>query len=100
MLRFALAVVILAAVTVSFAQDSADRDYKVNVDVELVQLPVSVVDKNGLPVLGLRKEYFSVYEDKVQQNIVLFKQEDIPISVGLVIDASGSMDEKRDRLNT
>jgi VWFA-related protein len=100
MLRCSLALILLAAVTLSSAQNLGDRDYKLTVDVELVQLPVSVQDKQGLPVRGLLQEHFTVYEDKVQQNISVFKQEDIPLSVGLVIDASGSMLDKRDRLNT
>jgi VWFA-related protein len=69
------------------------------VDVELVELPVSVLDDKGLPVRGLRQEHFAVYEDKVQQDISLFKQEDIPLSIGMVIDASGSMTMKLDRLH-
>jgi VWFA-related protein len=99
MLRWSLALFLLAASTLSSAQNPDDRDYKLRVDVELVQLPVSVVDKKGLPVLGLQQDHFSVYEDKVQQYISLFKQEDIPISVGLVVDASGSMANKLDRLH-
>ena len=91
---------LLAAVTLSSAQSVEDRDYRLNVDVELVQLPVSVLDKLGLPVRGLQQQHFTVYEDKVLQDISLFKQEDIPLSIGLVIDASGSMQDKRDRLNT
>ena len=99
MFRWSLALILLAAVTVYPAQKVDDFDYKLDVNVELVQLPVSVLDKNGFPVRGLQQEHFSVYEDKVLQNISLFKQEDIPLSVGLVIDASGSMSDKRDRLN-
>jgi Ca-activated chloride channel homolog len=91
---------LLAAVMPSFAQKPGNPDYKVTVDVELVQLPVSVLDKHGLPVRGLQQEYFTVYEDKTLQNISLFKQEDTPLSVGLVIDASGSMLEKLERLKT
>lgn len=104
MVRCFLAFILLAAVTISSAQtldNSADnRDYKLTVDVQLVQLPVSVMDKHGYPVRGLPQEYFSVYEDKVQQNISLFKEEDTPLSIGLVIDASGSMLENLDRLHT
>ena len=92
--------VLAAAVSLSSAQNIDDRDYKVTVDVELVQLPVSVLDKQGFPVLGLQTEHFSIYEDKVQQNISVFRQEDIPLSVALVIDSSGSMHDKLDRLNT
>jgi len=88
----------LASATFASAQDLGDRDYKLRVDVELVQLPVSVVDKHGLPVRGLPREAFSVYEDKIQQDISIFKQEDTAVSVGLVIDVSGSMLAKLNKL--
>ena len=100
MLRCPLALILLAATTITSAQNVENRDYRLTVDVELVQLPVSVSDKQGLPVRGLRQEHFAVYEDKVQQNMALFKQEDIPVSIGLVIDASGSMSSKIERLST
>jgi Ca-activated chloride channel family protein len=99
MLRGSIALTMLAMVTLSSAQNLQDRDYKLRVNVELVQLPVSVLDKQGLAFRGLRPEHFTVYEDKVLQNISLFKQEDIPLSVGFVIDTSGSMLDKLDRLN-
>ena len=100
MLRCSLAFVLLAVATLSSAQNVNDRDYSLTVDVEFVQLPVSVLDKDDLPVRGLQRENFTVYEDKVQQDITLFKQEDIPLSIGLVIDASGSMTDKLERLHT
>src|SRR5262249_42946978 len=84
------ALILLAAVTLSSAQNLEHRDYKLTVDVELVQLPVSVVDKQGLAVRGLQQEFFKVYEDKVLQDISLFKHEDTPLSVALLIDVSGS----------
>jgi Ca-activated chloride channel homolog len=99
MFRHALALMLLAAATISPAQDTGDQDYKLGVNVELVQLPVSVLDKKGFPIRGLQPEHFAIYEDKVLQTISLFKQEDIPLSVGLVIDGSSSMYDKRDRLN-
>ncbi len=94
-----LLLILLAVAPMFLAQNLDYRDYSLGVNVELVQLPVSVLDKNGFPVRGLKQEAFSVYEDKILQNISLFKQEDIPLSVGLVIDASSSMSDKRDRLN-
>jgi len=94
MLVFAM----FAAVMISSAQILDDRDYKLTVDVELVQLLVSVVDKQGFPVRDLQRDSFTVYEDKAPQHISLFKQEDVPLSVVLVIDASGSMLDKLDRL--
>ena len=77
-----------------------DPGYAVSVDVQLVQLPVSVLDKEGRPVGGLQKEDFQIFEDGVQQEISLFKHEDIPISVGLLIDNSASMRNKRERVNS
>jgi VWFA-related protein len=98
MIRCTVAFILLAAATLSSAQNIADQDYKVVVDVQLVQLPVSVMDKHGLSVQGLPQEYFSVYEDKVLQDISVFKQEDAPVSICLVIDVSTSMSSKLDRL--
>jgi VWFA-related protein len=92
--------VLLATVALSSAQSQENRNYSVSVNVELVQLSVSVQDKNGLPVRGLEKQHFAVYEDKVQQDISLFKQEDIPLSVTLVVDTSGSMFNKRNSVYT
>ncbi len=68
------------------------------VDVDLVTLPVSIVDGDGDPVMGLQREHFRVFEDGVEQEITRFAQEDEPISVGLVIDTSGSMRDKRERV--
>jgi Ca-activated chloride channel homolog len=93
-----VSVLLLVAGTLAASQ-IVDKDYKLSVDVELVQLPVSVFDARGIPVRDLRQEQFAVYEDKVLQNILLFKQEDVPLSVGLVVDASVSMLDKLDRLH-
>lgn len=74
---------------------SAQGDFSISVDVELVTLPVAVVDRDGQPVLGLDQQHFQVFEDGVGQEISRFVQEDVPISVGLAIDSSGSMNDKR-----
>ena len=77
-----------------------DKDYTLSVVVEEVQLPISVLDKDGRPVNGLTKNDFAIFEDNVQQQIQIFKHEDIPLSLGLVIDNSGSMRNKRERVNS
>ena len=76
-----------------------DSDYTLNVNVNLVTLHVSVFDDKDRLIKDLKKEDFSVFEDKVQQEITIFKQEDVPVSLGLVIDNSGSMRTKRERVN-
>jgi Ca-activated chloride channel family protein len=81
-------------------QPKEDKPFEFKFNVDLVQLAVTVNDKNGLMVAGLNKENFQVLEDKVPQAISLFKHEDIPLSMGLVIDSSGSMRNKRERVHS
>src|SRR5437016_6075636 len=77
-----------------------DNPFSISVDTLEVQLPISVLDKEGRPVDGLKQDNFQVFEDKVQQTIKTFRHEDIPLSLGLVIDNSGSMRNKRERVNS
>src|SRR3989441_3559968 len=81
-------------------QNKQDKDYVLSVDVDEVVLSVAVLDKEGRPVDGLSKDQFAVFEDNTQQQIKVFKHEDIPLSLGLVIDNSGSMRNKRERVNS
>jgi Ca-activated chloride channel homolog len=71
----------------------------IKVDVNLVVLHTTVIDDRGKFADGLKEENFRVYEDKVEQKLSVFKREDIPVSMGLVIDNSGSMRDKRPRVN-
>jgi len=109
MLRlFVFALAVLLSSLILLAQETPqklekqekDKDYTLSVDVEEVQLPISVLDKEGRPVNGLTKSDFAIFEDNVQQQIKVFKHEDIPLSLGLVIDNSGSMRNKRERVNS
>jgi len=65
-----------------------------HVGVDLVLVPVTVVDDMNRPVMGLAKQDFSVFEDNDPQQISLFTEEDAPISVGLLLDVSRSMSNK------
>lgn len=67
--------------------------------MNLVVLHTTVLDDRGRFAEGLKEENFRVFEDKAQQKLSVFKREDIPVSMGLVIDNSGSMREKRPRVN-
>jgi Ca-activated chloride channel family protein len=69
------------------------------VDVNLVVLHTTVIDDRGRFADGLKQDNFRVLEDKVEQKLSVFKREDIPVSMGLVIDNSGSMRDKRPRVN-
>ena len=61
------------------------------VAVDLVLLDVSVQDKNGQSVRNLEQKDFKVYEDKVEQRIASFSAEESPVTWGLVLDRSRSM---------
>lgn len=80
-------------------QSSGGQDSKIRVDVNLVVLHTTVIDDRGRFADGLKQDNFRVLEDKVEQKLSLFKREDIPVSMGLVIDNSGSMRDKRPRVN-
>ena len=65
------------------------------IDTRLVVCHTTVVDKNGHLVTDLPQSAFTVYENGVQQPIKSFKREDVPVSMGLIVDNSGSMRDKR-----
>lgn len=67
--------------------------------VEMVVLHVTVTDDRGQVVENLAGKNFRVFEDKVEQKISLITHEDIPLTMGLVVDNSGSMREKRGQVN-
>ncbi len=67
--------------------------------VDMVVLHAVVIDKHGVFINDLPPDSFKAYEDKVEQKLRVAKQEDMPVSVGLVIDNSGSMHEKRAKVN-
>lgn len=64
-------------------------------DSRLVDLHATVVDQQGHLLLDLPEGAFKVYEDGVQQVIASFRREDVPVSLGLIIDNSASMHDKR-----
>jgi VWFA-related protein len=69
--------------------------YTIKVNVDMVVLRATAQDRKRVLVSGLAKDDFQVYEDGVLQQIKHFSHEDIPVTVGLVIDNSGSMKPKR-----
>jgi VWFA-related protein len=84
---------LLAGFATSAAPQEAEP-FRVAVNVDLVLLQATVRDQKGRPVSGLRGQDFEVYEDGVRQSIRVFLHEDVPVTVGLVVDHSGSMRPK------
>lgn len=72
-----------------------NQESTLRVETHLVVLHATVQNHKGVLVSGLEKSDFQVYEDGVLQQIHYFSHEDIPVTVGLVIDNSGSMRPKR-----
>lgn len=74
--------------------------YRVSSNVELVLLDVSVKNSDGGFVSGLEKADFKVFENKVEQTITAFNAQDVPVTVGLVVDNSGSVRPKKPEIIT
>ena len=66
----------------------------IQMDVSLVLVNMTVTDPNDRLVAGLEKENFRVFEDGREQEIATFSSEDVPISIGVIFDMSGSMSDK------
>jgi Ca-activated chloride channel homolog len=79
--------------------DIPQGTYKIKSQVNLVVLHVSVLNDRSVFVPGLTEDNFKVLEDKTEQKLAVFKQEDVPVSFGLVVDNSGSMRDKRPQVN-
>src|SRR6516162_1265065 len=86
--RSLILVVGLIAATASIA---AQEGFKFKSGVELVNVTATVSDRDGRFVPGLTKDDFTVYEDGHQQDITQFSNERVPVSLGILLDTSGSM---------
>jgi len=77
-----------------------EEPFKLTATAELVLLDVSVEDATGAHVPGLAKNNFRIYEDGRLQTVTHFSSDDVPVTVGLVIDTSGSMRAKHPEVVT
>lgn len=78
----------------------ANEEDTIKIDTNLVTIPVSVFDRNGLYVSELGKENFKIFEDGKEQQIEFFATTDLPVTVALVIDTSPSTEFKIDEIQT
>ncbi len=110
--RFAVALLLLFPATAAAAQTGpppavptpANKDEGeipiITSDVRLVVLHASVADSKGKLITNLPENSFKVYENGAEQQIKLFRREDVPVSIGIVVDNSASMREKRKQVET
>jgi Ca-activated chloride channel family protein len=92
--RLALAALVWTGGTIVVAQEHPTTEgdgFKFRTGVELINVTATVTDPTGRFVRGLHQNDFVVYEDGVPQNVTHFSAERVPVSLGLVIDTSGSM---------
>jgi hypothetical protein len=75
-------------------QDRDSGSFRISVDVDLVVLHATVSDRQGGFVSNLGEGDFEVYEDGVPQSIRLFRNEDVPVTAGLIVDHSTSMRQR------
>lgn len=109
LLKFVLLAAIAASIVLrtTFAQSLVSSDVthdtpgqlikpgqSVHVDVELALVNITVTDPYDRLVTGLEADNFRLFEDNVEQEVVTFLSEDVPISIGVILDLSGSMANK------
>jgi len=75
------------------------NQYVIHTDVEEVVLNATALDSGGHLVQDLKQDNFQVFEDGVRENIISFQHTDLPVSIALVVDNSGSMSKKRPAVN-
>ena len=84
---------LIAATAAAGAQSQEGFRFKSGVD--LVNVTATVTDEDGRFVSGLRREDFSVYEDGKLQDVSHFSNDRVPVSLGIVLDTSGSMSPEK-----
>src|SRR5262245_17664693 len=88
----------VAAVFASLAATAAQRPPTFQTEAQLVVLQVTVTNARGELVPDLERSAFEVFEDGRPQAIAVFRNDDVPMSLGLVIDNSASMRPVRERV--
>jgi Ca-activated chloride channel family protein len=78
-------------------QQDDSQAFRFRTAVELINVTVTVTDGTGRFVSGLRREDFRVFEDGVEQQVSHFSNERVPVSLGIALDTSGSMDGEKMR---
>ena len=87
----AAAIALFTAPALSYVEGQSQEGFSFRSGVELINVTATVTDGDGRFVSGLRKEDFSVYEDGEPQTITHFSNDRVPVSLGIVLDTSGSM---------
>lgn len=95
LIPFLLTAVVAATPTRAAAQDTDRPAFRFRTGVDLINVSATVTDTRGRFVSGLDKDDFLVYEDGALQTLTHFSRERVPVSLGIVLDTSGSMEGER-----
>jgi len=77
--------------------DASFPEPTLRVDSSLVLIPAQVTTREGAPIMDLKRKDFRIYEDGAEQEISYFAKDDAPVSIGLLLDSSGSMRNKKQK---
>src|SRR5579862_2672260 len=77
--------------------DTSLPEPTLRVDSSLVLIPAQVTTREGAPIMDLKRKDFRIYEDGAEQEISYFAKDDAPVSIGLLLDSSGSMRNKKQK---
>ncbi len=87
-----LSLLVLIGLTLTIA--AQDDDENLNIESTLVVLNATITDARGKPALGLKSDQFKVFEDGIEQNLDFFEAEKSPFAAVILIDTSGSMEQR------
>ena len=77
--------------------DTSVPESTLRIDSSLVLIPAQVTTREGAPILDLKRNDFRIYEDGAEQEISYFAKDDAPVSIGILLDSSGSMRNKKQK---
>jgi Ca-activated chloride channel homolog len=77
--------------------DASFPEPTLRVDSSLVLIPAQVTTHEGAPIMDLKRKDFRIFEDGAEQQISYFAKDDAPVSIGLLLDSSGSMRNKKEK---
>ena len=96
-MKFTVSIAVLLLIVSIHAYNiaaQADDDEVITVDSSIVLMNAAITDGRGKAVRGLTRSQFHVFEDGVEQDIRLFQNEDTPLAVVILLDTSGSMEQR------
>src|SRR6202035_260988 len=93
-MKFAAATFALALLLAGAVHAAEKNPDQFHADANVVLINATVLDRHDRPVRGLTRDHFHVFEGKVEQRIAYFSEEEVPVSLAVIFDVSGSMDNK------